>query len=233
MICTIASHWAPSIRGRAGEKPSQKGLAFGSVVRLPLVGLGAPQRSGAKTKTFHERKNKTISAPRRSPAFRWSALNGGIRIRIPGKETRMSDSCSIWHRRQRSGTQQKGEYSSKQTVVSGRFSGSLTIGNENPFQAHFVLESSSDFRLILRLENAVPEVDRKRSEKAGRRNRLPHLRVTHPLRYNQLWPHGRSSSSARTGRSRLSRYRATDLRLAAPARQNCVFPTTPVCRAST
>jgi hypothetical protein len=155
MICTIASHWAPSIRGRAGEKPSQEGLAFGSVVRLPLVGLGAPQRSGAKTKTFHERKNKTISAPRRSPAFRWSALNGGIRIRIPGKETRMSDSCSIWHRRQRSGTQQKGEYSSKQTVVSGRFSGSLTIGNENPFQAHFVLESSSDFRLILRLENAA------------------------------------------------------------------------------
>ena len=39
--------------------------------------------------------------------------------------------------------------------MSGSFSGSLTIGNENPFQAHSVLETSFDFRLILRLENAV------------------------------------------------------------------------------
>jgi len=39
--------------------------------------------------------------------------------------------------------------------VSGSFPGSLTIGNENPFQAHSVLESSSDFRLILRLENVL------------------------------------------------------------------------------
>jgi hypothetical protein len=31
----------------------------------------------------------------------------------------------------------------------------LTIGNENRFQAHSVLETSFDFRLILRLENAV------------------------------------------------------------------------------
>src|ERR1039457_2725998 len=39
-------------------------------------------------------------------------------------------------------------------VVSSSISGSSTIGNESPFQAHSVLESSSDFRLILRLENA-------------------------------------------------------------------------------
>jgi len=43
----------------------------------------------------------------------------------------------------------------EQTEVSHSFSGSLTIGNENPFQAHSVLETSSDFRLILRLENAA------------------------------------------------------------------------------
>jgi len=52
----------------------------------------------------------------------------------------------------------KGEYSHKATVASGSFSGSLTIGNEKPFQAHSVLESSSDFRLILRLENAIPRI---------------------------------------------------------------------------
>ena len=38
--------------------------------RLPLVGPAAPQRSGAKTKTFSERKNQIRPVPRRSPASR-------------------------------------------------------------------------------------------------------------------------------------------------------------------
>jgi hypothetical protein len=36
--------------------------------------------------------------------------------------------------------------------------------HENPFQAHFVLESTSDFRLILRLENALIRVRDKKME---------------------------------------------------------------------
>src|ERR1039457_2729302 len=51
-------------------------------------------------------------------------------------------------------------------VVSSSISGSLTIGNESPFQAHSVLESSSDFRLILRLENALSAVRRLRRSTA-------------------------------------------------------------------
>src|ERR1039457_6641099 len=96
-----------SISGWAGKKPSQEGLVFGSVARLPLVGPEqqwvGPQKPQAISNTHTER-------------------------RIPEQSTQ---------------------------VVSSSISGSLTIGNESPFQAHSVLESSSDFRLILRLENAV------------------------------------------------------------------------------
>src|ERR1022692_423969 len=102
-----ASRWsAPSISGWAGKKPSQEGLVFGSVARLPLV--------GPEHQWVGRQKPKAIS-------------NTHTERRIPEQSTQ---------------------------VVSSSISGSLTIGNESPFQAHSVLESSSDFRLILRLENA-------------------------------------------------------------------------------
>src|ERR1022692_2018075 len=95
-----------SISGWAGKKPSQEGLVFGSVARLPLV--------GPEHQWVGRQKPKAIS-------------NTHTERRIPEQSTQ---------------------------VVSSSISGSLTIGNESPFQAHSVLESSSDFRLILRLENA-------------------------------------------------------------------------------
>src|ERR1035441_659441 len=96
-----------SISGWAGKKPSQEGLVFGSVARLPLV--------GPEHQWVGRQKPKAIS-------------NTHTERRIPEQSTQ---------------------------VVSSSISGSLTIGNESPFQAHSVLESSSDFRLILRLENAL------------------------------------------------------------------------------
>ena len=67
----------------------------------------------------------------------------------------MSDSCPPGTTGRDLARNRKETTRTEHTVVSGRFSGSSTIGNENPFQAHSVLETSSDFRLILRLENAV------------------------------------------------------------------------------
>lgn len=89
----------------------------------------------AKTKTFYERKNQNRSASRRKLASRWSALSTDSRDPAFNRKenTRRAE-----------------------PVSDGSFSGSLTIGNESPFQAHLVLETNSGFRLILRLENAEP-----------------------------------------------------------------------------
>jgi hypothetical protein len=157
-------------------------------------GLRRRRDPGPKPKPSMKGKTKTISAPRRRPASRRSALSRGIRFRI-GKKPRLSDrqfpsgtgrsgikTLKPFHERKTKNhrsseaqspppagrciggpaeTQSNHDHTQKEntrtehTVVSGRFSGSLTVGNENPFQAHSVLESSSDFRLILRLENAI------------------------------------------------------------------------------
>ena len=90
---------------------------------------------GAKNKTSYEKKNQNLAAPWRSPASRWSALRRWPTNYIPRKETRISESCSL-------GLPAKAFNRKEQTlqsaVVNGRISGSLTIGNGNPFQAHSV-----------------------------------------------------------------------------------------------
>jgi hypothetical protein len=88
----------------------------------------------AKNKTFYERKNQNLSDWAAQSASRRSALS------TDGRD-------SAFRKKETTGTEG--------TVSSGSISGASTIGNENPFQAHSVLETSSEFRLILRLENAL------------------------------------------------------------------------------
>jgi hypothetical protein len=125
----------PSISGWAGKNPPQEGLVFGSVARLPLVG---PEHQWVG---------------RKKPSQEGLVFGSVARLPLVGPEHQ-------WVGRQKpkaiSNTHTERRIPEQSTqVVSSSISGSLTIGNESPFQAHSVLESSSDFRLILRLENAV------------------------------------------------------------------------------
>ena len=130
---------------------------IGTSGRLPLVGPAASQRSAAKSKKpkpSMRAKTKTS----RSVAPSCLPLVGpetGHTNHIPVTEIRMSDNCSMCTAGRGPRFNRKENTRTEHTVVSGSFSGSSTIGNGNPFQAHCVLETSFDFRLILRLENAV------------------------------------------------------------------------------
>ena len=60
----------------------------------------------------------------------------------------------------------KEDTSAAARLADPEFSGSFTIGNKCRFQAHLVLESNLDFRLIFGLENAV--TPHRRNEKIQR-----------------------------------------------------------------
>src|ERR1017187_3001322 len=183
-----------SISGWAGKKPSQEGLVFGSVARLPLVG----------------------------PEHQWVGRQKPKAISNTHTERRILEQST--------------------QVVSSSISGSLTIGNESPFQAHSVLESSSDFRLILRLENAPqrpssqsdtlssyeapshlppiapharPGALPARQEAVGARNRSHLLRARHQR--TEQPPEcllGQKTAARRRSRDRAHRARARLIRLA-------------------